>query len=244
MRDRSERGGLGKTARHRARDPLPAPRRRKGRGRFHCGRGGGTLRSASNPRKRQWCLLSAARRREGVPHRSPRPPRPAVVLSGDSEDTHTQEGAGAVVLTDREAARLRDSEAPIPSGARPSLPPWPATAGRGVRKDVRAPALCLRRFDVTPRGRPHSARRPLSRPHPRAGRAPAEVGGGPEGRGGSSRPVIRRVWRAWEPRSRPWRARGRVLQRLGLRAPGPGRLPLAVACIPGLPALIRGALPK
>lgn len=66
-----------------------------------------------------------------------------------------------------------------------SFASWPAASSRGVRKDVRAPALCLRRFDVTPRvpspPRP-PARRVISRPAPSL-RVRAGMRAGHEGRG-------------------------------------------------------------
>lgn len=152
----------------------------EGRGRFHCGRGADRSDRPGNPGKRRWCLLTPERRREGVlsPQAArgvpgPEPPGPQSAPLGPV----TFRPAGTRSYSP--AVRLRISQ----SLRGRSLPPLAAAAGRGVRKDVRAPALCLRRFDVTPRV--PSPPLPPFNLSPGAGRAP---GGDPPpaGRGAAS----------------------------------------------------------
>lgn len=91
-----------------------------------------------------------------------------------------QEGAGRTVLTDREAPKRQILPRTVP-------PALVAAAGRGVRKDVRAPCLCLRRFDVTPASHPHPPAVQSHAQHPRAGaRRPGWAGPRGAGRRGGA----------------------------------------------------------
>ena len=119
------------------------------------------------PRQRQWCLPTPGRRREtAVPRPGPRghPPKPPVPL----EVRDLQEAAGSVRLTKREAPGAKSLRGPSVPPSPPPLPPAP-----GVRKNVRASALCLRRLDVTLASQPHP-RLPPSNLTPRT-HAPARA---------------------------------------------------------------------
>lgn len=175
----------------------------EGRGRFHSGRGADRSDRPGNPGKRRWCLLTPERRREGVPSPQaargvpgPEPPGPQSAPLGPV----TFRPAGTRSYSP--AVRLRISQ----SLRGRSLPPLAAAAGRGVRKDVRAPALCLRRFDVTPRV--PSPPLPPFNLSPGAGRAP---GGDPPPRGAGRRVTCPGSGAPRTDRGAPWRSRSRYL---------------------------------
>lgn len=106
----------------------PSPEGPRDRAR-HCGSGWGTDCSTAaegaarsvrpgNPDKPQWCLLTPARRREGVPGlQAPRggarlrTPRSAL---GSPEASDLQERASSVLLTDREAPGIQIPAGPAP----------------------------------------------------------------------------------------------------------------------------------
>lgn len=134
--DLSHAGG----ARARGRGPGPGRRARRGRA------GRSTARNPP-PRQRQWCLPTPGRRREtAVPRPGPRghPPKPPALL----EARDLQEAAGSGRLTKRGAPDAKSLRGPC-------VPPSPPPPAPSVRKDVRAPALCLRRLDVTLASQPH-----------------------------------------------------------------------------------------
>lgn len=83
---------------------------------------------------------------DAVPRPGPRghPPKPPALL----EARDLQEAAGSGRLTKRGAPGAKSLRGP-------SVPPSPPPPAPSVRKDVRAPALCLRRLDVTLASQPH-----------------------------------------------------------------------------------------
>lgn len=186
-------------------------------GLFHRGRGG-----RETPRRRNG--VSRRRAAQGRCPRRPAPRRPGargsrspVTFSeGRFDPTHRPLGSGA----------------PTPSVTAGSRPRRCRRRRRGVRQDVRAPALCYAaltcpRVPPRPRLLSRGARAPRGRASGRWGGAlPAHLGAGPGGRAaaapgnpGAAAPGLCALAPASGPRSPPWRA-------------------------PGIPSPTRGALPK